>query len=207
MKKAFPCSVLAACLLVPHIAMAQSSVSEMTNAADLQRNLTPEQRAADALVKAERSMRTATKKLAQLEQASDEKQRAKLEKKVSSAMTRVERDATSSLNQDPRLTRALLLRAKACLWLGKYEQAMQDCNQVYGMDKTNSEALLCYGQAALKSGDPEQGMAAYKQLAEMPNGNEIRQSLASDLRLWSETADPGHPSFGRLQAFLTEMGS
>ncbi len=207
MKKVFVCLVLAACLLIPLAARAQGTVSEMTTSADLQRNLTPEQRAADALAKAERSMRTAKKKMAQLEQATDEKQKAKLHKKVTSAMERVERDSTSSLNQDPRQTRALFLRGNACLWLEKYEQAMKDCNQAFGLDKANPEALLCYGKAALKTGDAEQGMAAYKQLAEMAGGEAMRQELATDLRHWSETADPSHPSLERMRAFLAqEMG-
>ena len=204
MKKAFLCSVLTACCLVPQFAMAQGSVSEMTTSADLQRNLTPEQRAADALTKAERSMRTAEKKLAQLEKATDDKQKSKFRKKVTSAMERVERDSTTSLNQDARQPRALLLRGHACLWLEKYGQALNDCNQAFNLDNTNTAALLCYGRAALKTGDAEQGMAVYKKLGKVAGGEELRDSLARELKDWAEAADPSNPSRKRVLLFLDQ---
>jgi tetratricopeptide (TPR) repeat protein len=186
MKKLSLLLVLCFTLLAPAVLLAQSSVTEMTSSADLQRNLTPEQRAADAQSKAERSMRTAQKKLEALASESDAKKRAKLEKKVASAMERVERDATSSLNVDPRQPRCLYMRGVARLWLGKYEAAKTDCNQAYGIDQENTEALLCYGQAALKADDAEQGMATYRKLGEVPGGDQLRQALADDLRQWAE---------------------
>ncbi len=204
MKKAFLCSVLTACFLVPQFATAQGSVTEMTTSADLQRNLTPEQRAADALNKAERSMRTAEKKISQLDQATTDKQKTKIRKKITSAMERVEHDSTSSLNQDARQPRALLLRGQACLWLAKYDQALDDCNQAFSLDNTNTTALLCYGRAALKTGDAEQGMAVYKKLGTIAGGEEVRGSLARELKEWAEAAEPSNPSRQRVLQFLDQ---
>jgi tetratricopeptide (TPR) repeat protein len=183
--------------------LAQSSVTEMTSSADLQRNTTPEQRAADSQAQAERSMRTAEKKLADLETESDPKKREKLQKKVTSAMERVERDTTSALNIDPRQPRCLYLRGVARLWLSNHEAAKSDCNQAYAIDQTHAEALLCYGQAALRSDDAEQGMATYRKLGEMADGDQIRQPLGDELRQWAE-AHPTSPASERVSMVLAE---